>query len=107
MLIRASSPTRRADWTLGGALHRYAGFEFGGSDGERGLDACHVLGRGQLLGDEALEFGEIARDAEQDEVDLAREHMAAAHLRPGARLILEGSQVSFCLAGEPDKGEGG
>jgi len=51
----------------------------------------------------AWKFGQVARDAEQDEVDFAREHVAAAHLRPGTRLFFEGFQVSFRLTGEPDK----
>jgi len=59
------------------------------------LNACHVLGRGQFLGDEGLEFGQVARDAEQDEVDFAREHVAAAHLRPGTRLFFEGFPSLF------------
>jgi hypothetical protein len=54
-----------------------------------------------------LEIGKVSRDAEQNEIDFAREHVTGAHLRPGAHLLFKCPKICLRLAGEPDKGKGG
>ncbi len=109
-LRRAQAVRRRASEQAarreGLDLERYARLVLGSPDRESGLDARDVLGRGQLLGDEGLKLRQVAGDAAQDEIHFARKHVAGAHLRPGADLVLERLEVGFGLAGEPDKGKG-
>jgi hypothetical protein len=39
----------------------------------------------------------------QQEIHFARKHVALAHLRPGAHLLLEALEIGFRLAGQPDE----
>ena len=67
----------------------------------------HVGSRGQALGEKTLEGGEVRRDAFQDEIDLAVEHVALAHQRPLGDAGLERPQIRLGLAVQPHHGEHG
>jgi hypothetical protein len=64
-------------------VERHPRLVLGAADHQRGLDAGDVVGGGQFLGQEALEGRQIGRHAFQDEIDLAVQHVALAHERPG------------------------
>src|SRR6185503_20779619 len=88
-------------------IERDAGLVLGGADGQRGLDAGDV-GRGRkLAGEEFLEALQVLADDLEDEVDLAVEHVALAHLGQALDVILERLEVFLRLALEADHREHG
>ena len=63
--------------------------------------------RRQLGGEEALIVVPVVRHHLQDEVGLARQHVALADMGPGAHQLLERLEVGLRLADQPDMGEDG
>ncbi len=53
-----------------------------------------------------MKGAQVGRHALQEEIDLAREHVAIAHDGRAPRPLLEGDQIGFGLAVQPDHGEG-
>jgi hypothetical protein len=99
---------RRSDGGAGARLEDIDGDErlvLGAADDEAGLDRRHVGRGGQRLGKELLEGRQVGGDAFEDEIDLAVQHVAFPHQRPGAGAGLEGREIGFGLAGEADHGE--
>ena len=70
-------------------------------------DAVDLRRAGQFVDDEGLEAAEVGGDALQDEVDVAREHVALANDVPAHDLRLERTQPGIALARQPNHGEGG
>ena len=54
-----------------------------------------------------LERRQVARHAFEEEIHLARQHVALAHFRPAPRPFLEMLEVGVLLAGQADKDEAG
>src|SRR5215471_179721 len=72
---------------------------------KRALHAGDVLLSRQRLGDEGLERRQVARDAFQQEVDFAREHVALTNLWPSSDPLLEVLEIRIMLARESDEDE--
>src|SRR5262249_59621111 len=81
-----------------GKLDRHSFGMFRGPDHQRGFYARHVRCRGQLVDDEILERAQVRRNAFQEEIDLARKHVAIADDGRGARTLLEGNEIGLGLA---------
>ena len=96
-----SQPTERA------SFKRHSGQLLGRADGERCLDAGHVGRGGQLRGQELLEALQVPAHDLEDEIDLAIEHVALAHLGQGAHVLLELAQRLLRLALEAHEREDG
>ena len=78
-------------------IDRHAGFELGASDGQRSLDVGDVGCSGQVLQNEILKTPQIWRYAFEDEIRLARQHMAFAHDVPFQQPVFEGAQIAFLV----------
>src|SRR4051812_46116474 len=78
-----------------------------GMDHQRAFHAGHILFRGHRIGDEALEGRQVAGHAFEEEIHLARQHVALAHFLPAAGALLEMLEIRVLLAGEADKDEAG
>ena len=72
------------------------------ADDERGAHAVDMGRAGELFDDEGLEGSKVARDAFEDEVDFAGEHVALANaFRPSP--CLEGDEVGFAWPVRPTR----
>jgi hypothetical protein len=78
---------------------------FRSADDETGFHAGHVGGSGELLGEEGLERPQIGRDALEDEIHFAVEHVALAHQRPALALGLESREIDLGLTHQTDHGK--
>ena len=57
------------------------------------------------MNDEVLEGAEIGRDAAQQKIDLAGQHVAVPHDGRASRPFFEGNEIGFGLAVQSDHGE--
>src|SRR6185369_12892041 len=82
-------------------------FLLGSMDHQRAFHAGDILFRRHDIGDEALERRQVARHAFENEIHLARQHVAFAHFRPAPRAFLEMLEIAILLAGQTHKDKTG
>ena len=83
-------------------IQRYAGGRFRDAQNQRGFDMRDVGRGGQAGAQEALIAVPVGRDDLQQKIGFAGQHVRFAHLGPAGDQRLEGLQIGFGLAPQPD-----